>query len=216
MQRSPLTRILWSNPRPPRLLHYALLLAMLAGGVGLVWFPRIGPWLGRSPQPHPADAIVVLGGDYPVRILYGAELYRQGLAAEIWHTGDTPVSRGRVSHGELARRLSVQNGVAPEAIHLLFSTSTWSDAEAIKRLAAERQITSILVVTSWYHNRRAICTIQHQMDDSDIAVYYASPPDTVTNSANWWRHWRGWRDVMSEQGKLLVYGLRYGMPIWRC
>src|SRR5688500_15321658 len=60
-----------------------------------VWLPAIGRWLDMpaAMELRPVDAIIVNGGSL-VRTLYGAELYRHGLAPELWHTG---YARGEAS-----------------------------------------------------------------------------------------------------------------------
>src|SRR5687768_17142887 len=56
-----------------------------------IWLPLIGGWLDMPSEIHGAQAIIVNGGN-PARTLYAAELYRRGLAPELWHTG---YARGR-------------------------------------------------------------------------------------------------------------------------
>ena len=61
---------------PAGLLFVVALLCITAR----LWLPGLGKWLAYPASPHRADAIVVLGGDYPQRVLHGITLYQQGLA----------------------------------------------------------------------------------------------------------------------------------------
>ena len=70
----------------------------------------VGRWLVVDDELGPADAIYVHAGHLPVRALEGADLYRQGLASEVWlaPTIETAESRALQTLGlEVPRDLSV-------------------------------------------------------------------------------------------------------------
>lgn len=201
--------------RRPRPLTLAL--ASAAAALAFVAFLLIVPWLERGPDPPaPADVIVVLGGDHPARVLTAADLYSQGLAPRLWLTGDVPPPGKRVSVAEAARYVAFTRGIPYEHQLLLPSTSTWEDAEQIRAAAEREQVRSLLVVTSWYHSRRALCVINHQLDGAAIHVSYAPATRLLPTSANWWKRplgwWRNTREVMA----FAYYGVRYGLPPWSC
>lgn len=187
-------------------------LSVVAARLGLPW---IGHWLAQPPRVDRADAIVVLGGDSR-RTLHGITLYRQGLAPEIWHTGDCLCSGETASSAQSAAQLSTERGVPVEAIHLLATESTWEDGQEIARLARERQVQSILVVADWTHSRRALCVIQQQLADSGKTVYYSPSPDSLYGPGNWWQYRQGWEAVLTELAKIGVYWIRDGVAPWRC
>jgi uncharacterized SAM-binding protein YcdF (DUF218 family) len=96
-----------------------------------------------------ADVIIVLGGGSHERPLRAAELFRQHAAPRIIITG--------AGDDEINRLLLISNGVPASAIEIENkSMTTRENAEfSIKLLRAEK-IHSAILVTSWYHSRRAL------------------------------------------------------------
>src|SRR5690606_23445594 len=70
-----------------------LLLALVVAGMLTSgrWLPLLGAWLAIPARSAPADAIVVLEGGGPQRMLPAIQLYHQGIAPELWITGDAPI-----------------------------------------------------------------------------------------------------------------------------
>jgi uncharacterized SAM-binding protein YcdF (DUF218 family) len=172
-----------------------------------IWLPWFIAWLAYpSQQPRRAEVIAVLGGGLE-RTAYGAELYRQGFAPELWHTG-FPEARARVE------RYLLEAQLPREDIAYLPSHSTWSDGEAIISAARARGVHDILLVTSWYHSRRSMCVLKQQLAGSGIAVTYVAPPGS--GPEDWWRHARARGFVAAEFFKLGYYALRYRTSPWGC
>ncbi len=193
----------------------ALTLSILVLAAIIVWLPWIGTWLAMSPSPQPVDAIVVLGSDSS-RYAHGIELYRQGFAPELWITGDETMPVGAISFAQQMAREIEKVGVPRTAIHVLATTSTWEDGREIAALAQARHIHRILVVTSWYHNRRALCVIRQHLGDSGVDVYYDPPLDSAYGPTQWWRSGDRRGVVFSELVKLGGYAVRYGLNLGRC
>lgn len=193
----------------PRRLWLALivlpLLALLIGVYG------IGAWFDVPPQVAAADALVILGGDTPQRLEPGVDLYRQGLAGELWYTG-THV------HARSALREAVRMGVPRDATTQLHGANTWEEAQRIAAELEARNLDSILVVTSWYHGRRTLCTLHHHLrahDAEAVQVYY-QPVYEAYNPILWWRAEQGRAAILSELAKFLYYGLHYGLNLFTC
>lgn len=186
-----------------------ILTAVLLSVTAVLWLPGIGHWLAQPPYVERVDAIVVLGGSSG-RLLQGIRLYRQELAPELWHTGNvTKLTQSAVP-------LAIRQGVPTESIHLLPSTSTWEDGQAIVTLAKQEKVRSILVVTDWYHSRRALCVIQQQLAGSQIRVYYDPPPAPSYGPDDWWQYKQGWCTVFRELAKISSYWWQYGVVPWHC
>lgn len=112
-----------------------------------------------------ADVIVILGaavwpGGQPSlvlrdRTLRAAELYHQGVAPKIICTGG--VGTNPPAEAEVEKRLLLEAGVPESAIALeTASTSTREQAQTIKTMGDQQGFRSIALVTSFYHERRAI------------------------------------------------------------
>jgi uncharacterized SAM-binding protein YcdF (DUF218 family) len=184
---------------------------LLLSGIAAVVY-RVGQNLGVPAQLHPADAIVVLGGEWPNRIDRGIALFQRDLAPEIWITGDGKGTGNPAKSAERARR----EGVPAEAIRILLSTSTWEDAGAAAALAARRNVHSVLVVTSWYHSRRALCVMQRRFAGSGVAVYHDSAPNSQYGADSWWRYVGTWYRVAREVAAFGWYWADHDLSPWSC
>jgi uncharacterized SAM-binding protein YcdF (DUF218 family) len=183
-----------------------------------LWLPLLGYWLAMRPNPQPADAIAVFGGNHE-RTLLATELYRQGFAPEVWQTGwSIEDSQQAGITGDANRELLAT--VPPDALMLVETESTWEDAQVMVHLAREQNAASIVVITNWFHSRRALCSLHKQQAGAPLRVYYApvAQEDAVPGStpANWWQSREGRRLVRSEYIKMGYYALRYGVLPWGC
>ena len=198
------------------LVSAPLLLALLLLVTARLWLPAIGQWLAFPPQISASDAIVVLSGGGPERIVQGIALYRQGLAPELWYTGDRSISAmSNFTDGQFARDFALAQGIPADAIRLLPTTSTWEDGQEIALLADQEQLHSLLIVTNWYHSRRALCVIRRHLA-GEVQLYYSPPPMLTYGPDDWWRQEDGLVAVVNEMIKFGFYGVRYGLAPWRC
>ena len=89
-------------------------------------FFYVGRWLVvEDPLDH-AQAIVVLSGRMPLRVLEAAKLYRAGYAPEVWLTHSTEPGKSVQDMGlkylgeeDYNREILIHEGVPPAAIHVL-------------------------------------------------------------------------------------------------
>nr|WP_278437296.1 YdcF family protein [Brucella anthropi] len=100
-----------------------------------------------------ADVIVVPGGDGPPRAAEAARLWREGRSPFILVTGD----------GDCISNMQVivRNGVKPSAIFVeCQSGSTWQNAQFSAPVMRKIRARSAVIVTNWYHSRRAIASFR--------------------------------------------------------
>ena len=178
---------------------------------------KIGAWLETPATVAQADAIVVLGGAANERLPVAIELFQDGFAPALWYTGAVEDSQaGDGTSAQLAAKHAHEMGIPAEAITLLATTSTWEDGQQIAATAQARGVRSILVVTSWYHGRRALCAIHHHIHDDAIRVYYQPVETREFGPDNWWLTAAGQRIVTTELYKDLFYWAYYGLVPWLC
>jgi len=186
--------------------------ALRLGLAGVSW------WLDCADPPGRADVIVVLAGGF-ARPLYGADLYRQGLAPEVW------LSRIRPDEGEeLARELGIalprptevdyaillKKGVPEKAIRL-YGRDIDSTSDEAGALAGELGGRGrILLVTSRFHARRARLIFRRRLPGAQVIV---CPTPYETFDRRWWRHKKLGLDAVSEMFKLANY--LAGSPLGR-
>ncbi len=173
------------------------LLAALVGAVGYFYPEKI---LCLDSGPVAADVIVVLGGGLHERPLRAAELFHLHAAPRIIVTG--------AGDDEINRLILLQNGVPANVIEMEGdSTTTRENAEfTLKRLRAEN-VHSVILVTTWYHSRRALKTFEHYAPD---LKFYSRPSYFAFDRADW-PHRGNARRMWWEFLKLPGYWLRYGV-----
>jgi len=192
--------------------YTGLILVFLLVSTAKLWLPAIGHWFFVQTKIANADVIVVLAGGGPERLCHGIELYKRGLAPELWYTGDKPLeTRADFMDSEQALNFALRYGMPKEKIKLLPSTSTFEDGKAISALVREKKIKSLILVTSWYHTRRAANVIKHSIADKNIFVYMSSSTNLPFTPDNWWRDEEGLVSVINEMIKTALYWRRYGL-----
>jgi uncharacterized SAM-binding protein YcdF (DUF218 family) len=168
-----------------------------------------------------ADALVVLSGSsvYRERARRAARLFHEGAASKIILTSDG--QQGGWSQTEQRNPFFVERaaaeleraGVPRERVEMVPQTvtSTYTEALVLKDYATRHGITSLLVVTSGYHSRRARWSLRRVFKESGVAVGVepVAPGDETASPVAWWLQPDGWRMVVSEYVKLIYYKWHY-------
>ena len=109
------------------------------------------PLLSLHTPVTPVDVVVVLGGDGTPRASKAAAVYRSIAAA-----APRVLVTGADDCLEIAK-LMIDHGVPPERILIECSShNTWENAKLSKSMLEEMGVHSAILVTSWFHMRRAI------------------------------------------------------------
>ena len=183
----------------------------------IVVAPLLATWLiVQKPLAH-ADAIIVLSGSavYKERTQKAAELYKQGVAPRIFitddgeHAGWSRTEKTNPPFVELEQRELVANGVDPAAITVLPGqvSGTDQEAKALLKEINDRPLSSVLIVTSAYHSRRALRAFERMFAGKGIklGIDPADPGEDSPSFAYWWLSSLGWRTVAGEYVKSVVY-----------
>ena len=222
-----------------RRLCYALgILVLVVCGNGWVVNRMVRPleWRYLPPDPVPsADAILILSGgvrdrrpprptvevnEAGDRVLYGAELFRQGRAPVVFCTGDIGTgSIGTHPEAEDMRMLLEMVGVPKSVIVLeTEAENTHEHGVNLCPMFAERQIKRVLLVTSAMHMPRSMGVFQR---GCHAVEFIAAPTDfraTEPLPAPWYRQFAvliptpnnlvGFSDATHEYIGMLYYWLR--------
>jgi uncharacterized SAM-binding protein YcdF (DUF218 family) len=147
-----------------------------------------------------ADAIVLLGGGSGERPTRAAELFRAGVAPRIIVSGAGDAGGNRL--------LLMNRGVPSSAIELEpNSKTTKENAQFSIPLLRAEGAERVVVVTSWYHSRRALKCFRHYASDIQ---FYSSPSYFGFARADWSRE-NLRRRIRAEYIKTLGYWLCYGI-----
>ena len=175
----------------------ALCLALLM----LAW--SAAPWLLTVDSgPVQTEAMVVLGGGVEDRRRRAAQLYNEFKPDLVVVTGN-PKSDGIVQLLTLLTSL----GVPGSRIQVAYAASTYENATSTAAILHKHHVTSAVIVTSWYHSRRALATFQKVAPD----IHFSSRPSAPPEKALWWPNNYDRELVNVEFSKILYYAIVYSV-----
>lgn len=150
-----------------------------------------------------ADVIVVLGGETLNRSSRAIELFQRGAASHILISG--------AGDAELIERRLLAAGIPRSAVAKeASSATTWENAILTARVLRSTHARRVILVTSWFHTRRASATFRHVMPEIEFFPA-AARQDWSTHV-----HYKveRIRTLSREYLKLFWYLPRYGVWPW--
>jgi len=145
-----------------------------------------------------ADAIVLLGGGSYERPARAAELFKEHAAPKIIITG--------AGDDQINRHLLLKAGVPASAIQMeSASRSTRENALLTIPLLQADGATNVILVTSWYHSRRALKCFRHYAPEMR---FYSRPSYYAYARAEWTPQGIR-RRIRAEYPKLAGYWICY-------
>lgn len=152
---------------PLGLLGIGTALFIAAGIVATLSLYLARPLLMVESGPPHADILVILDGDFGDRTRRALELYQAGAAPRILITGNYDSQR--------IKNHLIQGGIDPHAILVEpHAANTRQNAEFSTQLMRDHGIHSALIVTSWFHSRRALAWFRYYGTELTIGSYPAS------------------------------------------
>jgi uncharacterized SAM-binding protein YcdF (DUF218 family) len=147
-----------------------------------------------------AGAIIVLGGGSHERPLRAVELFKENAAPRIIISGE--------GDDEINRQLLLKARVPAAAIEVEGkSRTTRENAEFTIKLLRAEKIRNAILVTSWYHSRRALKTFEHFAPD----ITFYSRPSYFAFARDDWKTLGISKRMRMEFLKLPGYWIRYGV-----
>ena len=127
--------------------------AVLILGLVVVLVTCVEAILGVTSKLQTAEAIVVLGGEPVVRAEHAARLMTNGLAARVIVSGSGDC--------EPMQDVLAKHGVRTNIIELeCASRTTQENALFTVKLLRAQKCRRVILVTSWYHSRRALSSFR--------------------------------------------------------
>lgn len=198
-------------------MKYLLLIPLLVAGliVGLSIFLQPNDLAGCQTQPitegqcQPADAIIVVsGGDTDARTDSGIELYKNGWAPMMIFSGAAQDESGP-SNAAAMKSHAINEGVPAEAIAVEeASRTTQENAQNTRTLLAEGDYQRVILVTSGYHQRRAL--IEFERLTGDVEIVNRPVYQDQDWSFWWWLTPRGWWLAGGETVKIIITSVQGG------
>ena len=153
-----------------------------------------------------ADVIVaVSGGDTTARTVEAIKLYQAGWAPKIVFSGaahdeDSP------SNAAVMRGIALSYGVPEEAVSIdEHSRTTKQNAEKTASLLEGESISSLILVTSSYHQRRTNLEFQRRFEAVKIRNHPVSQDSQW--SMWWWMTPVGWYLALGEIARIFLFYL---------
>ena len=196
-----------SRPYPQRSTALGLLLLIAF----IFCFFYLGRWLVvEDPLDH-AQAIAVLSGRMPVRVLEAAKIYRAGYAPEVWLTHSTEPGQSLQEMGvkylgeeDYNSEILIHQGVPPAAIRILEPPilNTADEIVAIKFALNSAPLHTVIVVTSKPHTRR-VHTLWRALTHREGRLIVRAASQDPFDAQHWWRNTTDALDVVREALGLL-------------
>ena len=177
----------------------ALVILFSALAIVAMAFPQ--KFLCIDSGPAKADAIIILGGGTGSRERpeQAAELFKQQAAPRIIVSG--------AGDDGINRRILIEQGVPANVIQIESkSETTAQNAQFTIKLLRTQNLHSAIIVTSWYHSRRAFETFEHYAPE---IKFYSRPSYFEFKRSDWTRLLI--RRIFLEYLKLPGYWIHYGI-----
>lgn len=155
---------------------------------------------------QPADVIVaVSGGDTTARTVEAIKLYKAGWAPKIVFSGAAQ-DQNSPSNAAVMRGIALASGVAEGDILIdEHGRNTQQNAEETADLLKDHAITSMILVTSGYHQRRTSLEFGQHFEDATIRNHAVSQDSQW--SMWWWMTPVGWYLALGELARILLFYL---------
>jgi uncharacterized SAM-binding protein YcdF (DUF218 family) len=174
-----------------------------------------GKWLVKNDNPVHADALVILMGSIPDRVLEATDLYKAGLTDRVVIVEESMgayrelEARGAhiISNTQQCRNAAIALGIPEESIVVLPGDARSTQQEAIivrEFLKARPAIDTILLVTSADHTRRATMIFEKAFKKSGMQIVVYSCPSKYSNfkGKGWWKRKESIQVVLFESIKI--------------
>lgn len=146
-----------------------------------------------------ADAIVVLAGGKG-RIEEGTKLYREGKSKKLFLIGVDPTVSKKDLYHPTGNDPSAEMVVLEKA-----SRNTLENAVYGRALIMQSGVSSILLITSRYHMKRAAILFRNALP-KDVSIY-PYPVDSDNFKESWWSHSGSFRLLFREFYKYCMFRL---------
>lgn len=153
-----------------------------------------------------ADAIVVVsGGDTNARVDEGIKLYKQGWGAKLIFSGAAADPNGP-SNAQTMERRALAAGVPEDDIMIEeFSRTTAENAQNTAKFITDNSISRIILVTSAYHQRRALLEFKTTLGETVTVVSHPVASDKQWTGFWWWTTPGGWWLAGGELIKIFFF-----------
>ncbi len=191
------------------LLLMAALCLVLVGVLTGLLFAYGASFLRVNHLKH-ADVILILGGGLDdSRYWHAVDLMKAGYADKIVMDAEDFFSKYDKTNTELAEEFLLRNHDEHTTVCPLANDSTYGETVDVARCLAPMNVSSVLIVTSDYHTRRAFSIFKARLPHYHWAItgtFNAIPPakEETPTADKWWRT-RGWAKTILDEWEKLIW-----------
>jgi uncharacterized SAM-binding protein YcdF (DUF218 family) len=173
-----------------------------------------GVSVGNGDDPHPSDAIVVLGtwedegwpSDlFGARLDHALSLYKEGVAPLVIVAGGDPEGDSYTEAAAGTRYLEYR-GLPDELVLTVGGNNTYENLREVRALAQQQNIETMLVVSDRFHMFRSLSIAE----DLELQVYGSPTTTSPVEAEPAWRLYYTLREVAAYSAYVL--GLRSPTP----
>ena len=160
-----------------------------------------------------ADAIVVLSGSPSTRIPMAFDLTEENFSNRILLTDTMPLNKNfgfKLSDSlDISKKIRDARNSNEDILKVSSLTggakSTFDEAKDILRFSKEQDYNHIIILTDFYHTRRALLAFNKIFKGSNIRIDSAAAYNDIFNEKDWWESDLGISTYIIEPVKLIVY-----------
>jgi hypothetical protein len=179
-----------------------LLVWALLGGLSIGLAAKAGAFL-LVDAPLPSDVILVLAGETDRRPERALELLAQGYGKRVVLDVPTDAKIYESTEIQLAQKY-IQDlpRAASVSICPIYGRSTKDESKDAEKCLAREGGTSVLIVTSDFHTRRALSVFRREVPGHEYSV--AAARDDAQFGVKWWAH-RQWAKTLLDEWLKLIW-----------
>lgn len=162
----------------------------------------------HTAMPEHTDLVFVFGTRHPEPAYIAADLFKRGIGHYVVLTGGNNRFTG-ADEANAHLEIVLRSGVLRECIIVESeSTNTLENVvfalHKIKQRVDLEKIKSIVVVTKWYHCRRAMMTLKRHLP-AGIRYFAVTYEPKGISCSDWWQSEKGLRRVVKEMDHIPKY-----------
>ncbi len=190
--------------------------------VSVFLMPNLGQWLVAEDDLQASDIIVVLMGSLSDRIPHAVDIYNERYSVKLVFVSsysfdyDMFIEKGLEippGNAQLSKMAAIDLGVPEENILILEGNAKSTQDEALivrEYIRNNREIESIILVTSKYHSGRSKKIFRKALSglDREISIYSSPSKYDPSNVNQWWKDKEDIKWVVLEYLKLANFYFR--------
>lgn len=186
------------------IIAFVIVLLLVGGYLGPDDLKNCPPRPSSEAGCKMADAIIaVSGGDTAARTEEAITLYQNGWASKLVFSGAAEDTSGP-SNAAVMRDIAIDAGVPKENIIIdEQSQTTKQNAEETAALLSKDSISSVIIVTSAYHQRRTYLEFTHLFSNVQIRNHPVGQDQQW--SGWWWLTPTGWFLALGELARIVLF-----------